>query len=113
VDHPEHKVYSSDGLVQPLCFILGAVKYDGERILRQGIGTGLRHNKWDIQYGPRQPVYEQWLYGRIGKELDTNQHGWSRQSIGQHFRGTFMAKPKVWMCLPEQLWECAQFDGWI
>ena len=50
---------SCDGLVQPLCAIVGTIKYDGKRILRKGAEERIREGKaGDIQHGSGQPVYE-------------------------------------------------------
>ena len=78
---------SCDGLVQPLCAIVGTIKYDGKRILRKGAEERIREGKaGDIQHGSRQPVYERGIYQRFVGKFNKDQYGQPWTGFGQHFR---------------------------
>ena len=78
---------SCDGLVQPLCSVVGTVKYDGKHFLRKGVEERIREGEaGDIQHGSGQPVYERGIYRRFTGKFNKDQHGQPWTGFGQHFR---------------------------
>ena len=57
----------------------------------------------NIQYGPRKPIYQQWLHRPLEERWCKDHYGWEGKLFGQHLCGTALAVPKIRRSLLERL----------
>src|SRR5450432_964195 len=86
----------SDGLVQPLRAQLGAVQYDGNRLLpgRASRGIPLRPTR-NLELRSGLAVYLRRLLGAAEEARDLHQYGWARPRTGQRFHRAAVALAQV------------------
>src|SRR5450432_2831207 len=86
----------SDGLVQPLRAQLGAVQYDGNRLLpgRASRGIPLRPTR-NRELRSGLAVYLRRLLGAAEEARDLHQYGWARPRTGQRFHRAAVALAQV------------------
>src|SRR5271154_1263805 len=85
-----------DGLVQPLRAQLGAVQYDGNRLLpgRASRGIPLRSTR-NLELRSGLAVYLRRLLGAAEEARDLHQYGWARPRTGQRFHRAAVALAQV------------------
>ena len=91
-------------LAQPLCVVVGAFQYAGQRVLPGGAGSG---SGWaaagDIQHGSRCAVHQPGVHGRAGGCGHCDQHGWPGSSPRQRVHRAAVADREVRKHLPAGL----------
>src|SRR5215475_6314216 len=93
-----------DGLVQPLRAQLGALQYDGDRLLsgRTGSGIPFRPTR-NLELRSGVPVHLARLSGAAEEARYLDQHGWTGPCPGQRLHRTSVAQPEVRTHLPRRL----------
>jgi len=73
-----------DGLVQPICSVLGNLGHDGDKFLHSGAGLGAAARQaGDIQLGSGRAVHESRFHKTAFGRKHPNQHGWPRPGFRQ------------------------------
>jgi hypothetical protein len=97
------------GLVQPLCFIMGAIGNAGCKLLcnSPGMGSKIRPAR-NFQFRSGFTIHERAVYGFAAGTRCRNQHGWPRSGFGQHLRRAPVADGKIRRGIPEGLRRCSR-----
>ena len=85
-----------DGLVQPLCAVVGAIELAGGDLLCRGIGAStIAGHAGDLQHRSGSSVHQRRFYktSSIGRSKD--QHGRPREGNGQYFHRASVAQRQV------------------
>jgi hypothetical protein len=92
------------GLVQPLRSVMGVIRHAGRKLLRDGVGMGVKFGPaGNLQFGSGLAIYERAIHSFAAGPQCPDQHGWPGSGNGQHLRRAPLADDKIRRGLFERL----------